>query len=410
MFVPTVYGTRQSHRSKSCSAVYMVRDLRYRGLSTPLSVLEAVRAQHSVRPACGARRGAGQAILELHDAYDRAGSTAEASLRLRWSLPLRTEQLYARIIQFSDAARREYCRRPFHTAAGAISVRLAALCWLREWHAALSSDIVELGADLVAPAPLYKSWDFWQRFCARRCRRRPDGFDRRVPDADTEITSSSPALMVINTATERNRARRSKDAHRFDPSRWLEGNPCKGNALGPYGHLFGNHHLGLMVIVSRRSPCLPWMAIWAVNTATTSNTIVFSLPFGMISAAGTGTVLTTALGTINTPTNFNAAVPKSFTSLLARRSYATPALVAGIFAFVHGWVKASKMTLRGARNSLLREKDRPERGPRAGQHTKSTFAAYVARAWPVEVRMVSEISRSFTGYAHGEQASCAKIQ
>ncbi|KAJ7509820.1 hypothetical protein B0H11DRAFT_2184313 [Mycena galericulata] len=213
MFVPTVYGTRQSHRSKSCSAVYMVKDLCYRGLSTPLSVplfFEAVRAQHSERPACGARRGAGQAIRGLHDAYDRAGSTAEASLRRRWPLPLRTEQLRARIIQFSDGARREYGRGPFHTAAGAISVRLAALCWLREWHAALSSDIVELGTVLVAPAPLYKSWDFWQRFCARRCRRRPDGFDRRVPDADTEITSSSPALMVINTATERNRARRSK--------------------------------------------------------------------------------------------------------------------------------------------------------------------------------------------------------
>ncbi|KAJ7431991.1 hypothetical protein B0H11DRAFT_2382331 [Mycena galericulata] len=144
MFVPTVYGARQSHRSKSCSVVYIVKDLRYRGFSTPLSVplfFEAVRVQYSVRPACGARRGAGQAILGLHDAYDRAGSTAEASIRLRWPLPLRTEQLHARIIQFSDAARREYCRGPFHTvlfgsspdssamrqAAGATSVRLAAL-------------------------------------------------------------------------------------------------------------------------------------------------------------------------------------------------------------------------------------------------------------------------------------------
>ncbi|KAJ7486310.1 hypothetical protein B0H11DRAFT_1122269 [Mycena galericulata] len=47
----TVCGARRRHRSKSCSAVYMMKDLRYRGLSTPLSVplfFEAVQVQHSV--------------------------------------------------------------------------------------------------------------------------------------------------------------------------------------------------------------------------------------------------------------------------------------------------------------------------------------------------------------------------
>ncbi|KAJ7503673.1 hypothetical protein B0H11DRAFT_1906090 [Mycena galericulata] len=145
------------------------------------------------------------------------------------------------------------------------------------------------------------------------------------------------------------------------------------------GHTVPSTLYGLMLEYSVGSYGIVVEDYMAVNTATTSNTIVFSLIFGTISAAGTGTVLTTALGTMNTPTNLNAAVPKSFTSMLENQ---------------HAGVKASKMTLRGAWNSLLREKDRPERGPRAGQNTKSTFAAYVAQAWPVEVRMVSaEISR-----------------
>ncbi|KAJ7443628.1 hypothetical protein B0H11DRAFT_2250544 [Mycena galericulata] len=69
----------------------------------------------------------------------------------------------------------------------------------------------------------------------------------------------------------------------------------------------------------------------AVNTATTSNTIVFSLPFGTISAAGTGTVLTAASGTMNTPTNPNAAVPESFTFTAGKTiTYVTPALSASV--------------------------------------------------------------------------------
>ncbi|KAE9405340.1 glycoside hydrolase [Gymnopus androsaceus JB14] len=53
-----------------------------------------------------------------------------------------------------------------------------------------------------------------------------------------------------------------------------------------------------------------------VNTATTANTVVFTLPFTPASSAGTGTILTAPSGTMNTPTNPNAAVPStiSFTA------------------------------------------------------------------------------------------------
>ncbi|KAJ7504760.1 cytochrome P450 [Mycena galericulata] len=45
------------------------------------------------------------------------------------------------------------------------------------------------------------------------------------------------AIMIAIASYHRLEALWGADAHRFDPSRWLEGSPCKGNALGPYGHL-----------------------------------------------------------------------------------------------------------------------------------------------------------------------------
>ncbi|KAH7874179.1 glycoside hydrolase family 51 protein [Lentinula edodes] len=49
-----------------------------------------------------------------------------------------------------------------------------------------------------------------------------------------------------------------------------------------------------------------------INTATSANTVVFTLPFTPSHTTGTGTILTAASGTQNTPTNPNAAVPSSF--------------------------------------------------------------------------------------------------
>ncbi|KAJ7682539.1 cytochrome P450 [Mycena polygramma] len=45
------------------------------------------------------------------------------------------------------------------------------------------------------------------------------------------------AIMVAIASYHRLETLWGKDAQEFDPSRWLAGNPCKGNALGPYGHL-----------------------------------------------------------------------------------------------------------------------------------------------------------------------------
>ncbi|KAJ7825430.1 cytochrome P450 [Mycena leptocephala] len=53
------------------------------------------------------------------------------------------------------------------------------------------------------------------------------------------------------------------DAHKFDPSRWLEKTPCKGNALGPYGHLFRKSSL---VIYGYRFSAVPVFALAFVVT------------------------------------------------------------------------------------------------------------------------------------------------
>ncbi|KAJ7077454.1 alpha-L-arabinofuranosidase C-terminus-domain-containing protein [Mycena epipterygia] len=50
----------------------------------------------------------------------------------------------------------------------------------------------------------------------------------------------------------------------------------------------------------------------AINMSTTSNTVVFTLPFTILSTAGAGTILTAPSGTMNSPTNPNVAVPKGF--------------------------------------------------------------------------------------------------
>ncbi|KAF5389000.1 hypothetical protein D9757_005077 [Collybiopsis confluens] len=68
-----------------------------------------------------------------------------------------------------------------------------------------------------------------------------------------------------------------------------------------------------------------------INTATTANTVVFTLPFGTISTAGTGTVLTAASGTMNTPASPNAAAPKNFTFTAGKTiTYNAPGLSASV--------------------------------------------------------------------------------
>ncbi|KAJ3994967.1 glycoside hydrolase family 51 protein [Lentinula boryana] len=49
-----------------------------------------------------------------------------------------------------------------------------------------------------------------------------------------------------------------------------------------------------------------------INTATSANTVVFTLPFTPSHTTGTGTILTAPSGTQNTPTSPNAAVPSTF--------------------------------------------------------------------------------------------------
>jgi hypothetical protein len=43
------------------------------------------------------------------------------------------------------------------------------------------------------------------------------------------------------------------DAEQFKPSRWLEGNPCKGKALGPYAHLLASINRLLFHVLKRIS-------------------------------------------------------------------------------------------------------------------------------------------------------------
>ncbi|KAJ3822180.1 alfa-L-arabinofuranosidase precursor [Lentinula raphanica] len=54
------------------------------------------------------------------------------------------------------------------------------------------------------------------------------------------------------------------------------------------------------------------MSLQVINTATSANTVVFTLPFTPSHTTGTGTILTAPSGTQNTPTNPNAAVPSTF--------------------------------------------------------------------------------------------------
>ncbi|KAJ7597559.1 glycoside hydrolase family 51 protein [Mycena floridula] len=69
----------------------------------------------------------------------------------------------------------------------------------------------------------------------------------------------------------------------------------------------------------------------AINTATTANTVVFTLPFTILSTAGTGTVLTAATNTMNTPSNPNAAVPRAITFTAGKTiTYNAPGLSASV--------------------------------------------------------------------------------
>ncbi|KAJ7650920.1 cytochrome P450 [Roridomyces roridus] len=72
--------------------------------------------------------------------------------------------------------------------------------------------------------------------------------DAVLPLAEAVVTSDGQrlsqlpvkkgqAIMIAIASYHRLEALWGEDAHEFNPSRWLDGNPCKGNALGPYGHL-----------------------------------------------------------------------------------------------------------------------------------------------------------------------------
>ncbi|KAJ7464068.1 hypothetical protein FB451DRAFT_1492240 [Mycena latifolia] len=68
-----------------------------------------------------------------------------------------------------------------------------------------------------------------------------------------------------------------------------------------------------------------------ISTATTSNPVVFTLPLTILSTAGTGTVLSAATGTMNTPTNPSAAVPRVITFTAGTMiTYVAPALSASV--------------------------------------------------------------------------------
>ncbi|KIK53431.1 glycoside hydrolase family 51 protein [Collybiopsis luxurians FD-317 M1] len=72
-----------------------------------------------------------------------------------------------------------------------------------------------------------------------------------------------------------------------------------------------------------------------VNTATSANTVVFTLSFTPGSTAGTGTILTAPSGTMNTPTNPNAAVPSNFSFTAGKTiTYNAPALSLSVLTVV----------------------------------------------------------------------------
>ncbi|KAJ6523523.1 hypothetical protein DFH09DRAFT_1330013 [Mycena vulgaris] len=69
----------------------------------------------------------------------------------------------------------------------------------------------------------------------------------------------------------------------------------------------------------------------AINTAETNNTVVFTLPFTILSTEGTGTVLTARSGTQNIPGTPNTAVPQSFTFTAGETiTYEAPGLSASV--------------------------------------------------------------------------------
>ncbi|KAF9061578.1 glycoside hydrolase [Rhodocollybia butyracea] len=72
-----------------------------------------------------------------------------------------------------------------------------------------------------------------------------------------------------------------------------------------------------------------------VNSATTANTVVFTLPFTPASTAGTGTILTAAPGTMNTPTKPTAAVPSNFSFTAGKTiTYNAPGLSLSVLVVV----------------------------------------------------------------------------
>lgn len=48
---------------------------------------------------------------------------------------------------------------------------------------------------------------------------------------------------ILNSLSHRQESLWGSDAHEFKPSRWLEGDPCTGPALGPYAKLYVRFHL-----------------------------------------------------------------------------------------------------------------------------------------------------------------------
>ena len=75
----------------------------------------------------------------------------------------------------------------------------------------------------------------------------------------------------------------------------------------------------------------------AISIATLANTVVFTLPFTILSTAGTGTVFSAVSGTQNMPTNPNVAVLKSFMFTAEKTiTYVVPVLsVSVLIVLVH---------------------------------------------------------------------------
>ncbi|KAJ7339121.1 hypothetical protein DFH08DRAFT_812519 [Mycena albidolilacea] len=95
--------------------------------------------------------------------------------------------------------------------------------------------------------------------------------------------------------------------------------------------MFGNNAQSTVQWSVTKNTASSLIYIKVINTATVSNTVVFTLPFTIFSTAGTGTVLTVLSGTMNTSMNLNAAVHKVITFTAEKTiTHVAPALLASV--------------------------------------------------------------------------------